>query len=61
MTDLKLMLSLLNKSKDFKGHFTCRDCEIYIDENGRTDATVISLTENADQIDIYFNDKGEIL
>ena len=60
MTDFELMLSLLNKSEDFKGHFICRDCEI-IDENGHTDATVIYLTENADQIGIYFNDKGEIL
>ena len=60
MTDLELMLSLLNKSKDFKEHFTCGYCEI-IDENGSIDATIIHLTENADQIDIYFNDKGEIL
>ena len=61
MTDLELMLSLLNKSKDFKGHFTCYDTKLYINENGRIDGTIISLTENADQIDIYFNDKGEIL
>ena len=60
MTDFELMLSLLNKSKDFKGQFICRDCEI-IDKNGRTDATVIYLTDNADQTGIYFNDKGEIL
>jgi hypothetical protein len=61
MTDLELMLSLLNKSKDFKEHFTCRDAELYIDENGRINGTIISLTDYADQIDIYFNNKGEIL
>ena len=61
MTDLELMLSLLNKSKDFKEHFTCRGVDLYIDENGRIDGTVITLTEDTNPIDIYFNDKGEIL
>ena len=61
MTDLELMLSILNKSKYMKDHFDHREVEAHNPDGTIEKRIVISLREWADQVDLDFDENGNIL
>lgn len=61
MTDLELILSILNKSNYMKNHFDCEEVEVITPNDERKKEFTITLRECADQVYLEFDENGNIL
>lgn len=61
MTDYEIILSILNKSNYMRDHFYHREVEVCNPDGTIEKRTVISLIERTDQVDLDFDENGNIL